>query len=87
MPGALVSNYVQQGKVQFTDPVPPEEARKHPGKILVYEVRTRVTDKKTSDASNDAQVVFYPVPAAIDSLAAYIGNGFISIGNTLVGAV
>jgi hypothetical protein len=72
VPGALVSNYVQQGKVQFTDPVPPEEARKHPGKTLVYEVRTRVTDKKTSDASNDAQVVFYPVPTAIDSLVAEV---------------
>jgi hypothetical protein len=70
VPGALVSNYMQQGRVQFSDPVPPEEARKQPGKTLVYEVRTRVTDKKTSEASNNAQVVFYAVPAAIDSLAA-----------------
>src|SRR5271167_267071 len=29
VPGALVSNYLQGGRVQFTDPVPPEEARKH----------------------------------------------------------
>jgi hypothetical protein len=72
VPGALVSNYVQQGKVQFTDPVPPEEARNHPGKTLVYEVRTRVTEKKTSEASNDAQLVFYPVPTAIDSLVAEV---------------
>src|SRR5277367_5182611 len=46
VPGALVSNYLQLGKVQFTDPVPPDETRDHPGKTLVYEVRTRVTDKK-----------------------------------------
>src|SRR5271168_3958096 len=72
VPGALVSNYVQLGKVQFTDPVPPYEARKHPGKTLVYEVRTGVTDKKTSEASNNAQVVFYPVPSAIDSLVAEV---------------
>jgi hypothetical protein len=58
--------------VQFTDPVPPEEARKHPGRTLAYEVRTRVTDKKTSEASNEAQVVFHPVPAAIDSLVAEV---------------
>jgi hypothetical protein len=72
VPGALVANYTQQGKVQFTDPVPPEETRKHPGKTMVYEVRTRVTDKKTSEASNDAQVVFYAVPSAIDSLVAEV---------------
>jgi hypothetical protein len=79
VPGALVSNYVQQGKVQFTDPVPPEETRKHPGKTLVYEVRTRVTDKKTSEASNNAQVVFYAVPAAIDSLVAEVTAKGISL--------
>jgi hypothetical protein len=72
VPGSLVTNYVQQGKVQFTDPVAPDDARKRSGQTLVYQVRTRVSSKKTSDPSNDARVVFYAVPAAIDSLTAEV---------------
>ena len=79
VPGALVANYLQQGKVQFTDPIPPEETRKHPGQTLVYEVRTRVTERKTSEPSNDARVVFYAVPAAIDPLVAEVTAKGISL--------
>src|ERR1700687_1542289 len=59
VPGSLVANYLQQAKVQFTDPIAPDEARKLSGQTLMYEVRTRVTAKKTSEPSNDARVVFY----------------------------
>jgi hypothetical protein len=79
VPGSLVANYLQQGKVKFSDPVPPEETRKYPGQTLVYKVRTRVTDKKTSEPSNDAQVVFHAVPAAIDSLVAEVTAKGISL--------
>jgi hypothetical protein len=79
VPGSLVTNYLQQGKVLFTDPVAPDDARKRSGQTLVYEVRTRVTSKKTSDPSNDARVVFYAVPAAIDSLTAEVTAKGISL--------
>jgi len=79
VPGSLVANYLQQGRVKFTDPVPPGETRKYPGQTLVYKVRTRVTDKKTSEPSNDAQVVFHAVPAAIDSLVAEVTAKGISL--------
>jgi len=70
VPGSLVANYAQQGKVQFSDPIAPDEARKLSGQTLVYEVRTRVSSKKTSEPSNDARVVFYAVPPPLDSLKA-----------------
>ena len=79
VPGSLVANYIQQGKVLFTDPVAPDDARKRSGQTLVYEVRTRVSSKKTSDPSNDARVVFYAVPAAIDSLTAEVTAKGISL--------
>jgi hypothetical protein len=72
VPGTLVANYLQQGKVQFRDPIAPDDARKLSGQTLVYEVRTRATAKKTSDPSNDARVVFYAVPPPIDSLTAEV---------------
>jgi hypothetical protein len=72
VPGSLVGNYLQQGKVQFSDPVAPDDANRLSGQTLVYEVRTRVSIKKTSDPSNDARVVFHAVPTAIDSLTAEV---------------
>jgi hypothetical protein len=72
VPGSLVANYLQQGKVQFTDPIAPDNACKLSGRTLVYEVRTRVSMKKASEPSNDARVVFYEVPLAVESLKAEV---------------
>lgn len=70
VPGALLATYVQQGKTQFLDPIPQEEARTHPGEKVVYRVRTRVSDKKASANSNDVTVNLYPVAERIDSFEA-----------------
>src|SRR5215470_19953933 len=46
IPGALSADYAVKGKMQFTDPISPEELRLHPGLPLVYRVRTRASKKK-----------------------------------------
>ena len=79
VPGALVANYLQQGKVQFSDPIAADDASKLSGQTLVYEVRTGVSTKKTSDPSNHARVVFHAVPPAINSLTAEVTAKGISL--------
>jgi len=72
VPGALLAGYIQQSKVQFLDPIPPEETQAHPGETVVYRVRMRVTDKKVSQNSNDAVLTLFPVPEKIESLEALV---------------
>jgi hypothetical protein len=70
VPGSLIGNYTQQGEVEFHDPVPPGEIKEHAGETVVYRVRTRVSDKKTSADSKDVSLRLYAVPARIESLDA-----------------
>lgn len=70
VPASLVSKYVQQGKVQFLDPVSPAEVRAHPGETVVYRVRMRVNDKRVSANSNDVALNLYGVPERVESLEA-----------------
>src|SRR5271165_413069 len=56
IPGSLLSGFVQQGKVQFPDPVLPEEIRAHPGETVLYRVRTRVSERKTSADSREVSL-------------------------------
>ncbi len=68
VPGSLLGTYLEQGKVQFLDPILPEETRTHPGETVLYRVRTRVSRKKASADSNGASLDLYPVPERIDAL-------------------
>lgn len=70
VPGAMMASYTQRGSVHFLDPVPPELIQAHPGTIVVYRVRARVTDKKVSADSNDGLVKLFVVAAAVTDLRA-----------------
>jgi hypothetical protein len=72
VPGSLVNSYVQQGKLQFLDPLSPEKVRAHPGETVVYRVRMRVTEKKISPSSNNVVLRIYPVPEKIEKLDARV---------------
>jgi hypothetical protein len=72
IPGALADVYTTQGKIQFTDPLPPEDVRAHPGATYVYRVRTRASKKKDSADSNTVSVPVYPVAERIASLDAQV---------------
>ena len=79
VPGSLLASYMQRGKVEFHDPIPAEENSKRAGEALVYRVRTRVSDKKSSADSNDVPLRLYAVPAPIASLDARATEGGIQL--------
>ena len=68
IPGALANSYAAQGKIQFTDPLPPEDLRAKPGAVYAYRIRTRASKKKDSTDSNTVTAKVYPVPDRIASL-------------------
>jgi hypothetical protein len=70
VPGAMIASYTEKGKVRFLDPVAPEEIRAHPGATVVYRVRARISDKKTSADSNDASLKLFVVAAPIEDFRA-----------------
>ena len=83
IPGSLVAKYQQRGKTVFVDPVPPEDVRNDKGKIVVYRVRARVSNKRSSPNSNDVTVSLYPVPERIVSLDARLTENGIDLRWTL----
>jgi hypothetical protein len=72
VPGALVSRYTQSGRVQFVDPVPPNDPLRKSGQAFIYRVRTLISSKHPSVVSKDASVMLYPVPEPIPSLDATV---------------
>ena len=70
VPGLLIGNYVQQGQVEFRDPISADEIKEHAGETVVYRVRTRVSDKKTSADSKEVSLRLFAVPARIALLDA-----------------
>ena len=72
IPGAMLQNYIEKGKAHFLDPIAPEEIRTHEAATVIYRVRARVTDKKTSANSNDASLKLYAVAEPIDTLSAQV---------------
>jgi hypothetical protein len=79
VPGSLIGNYVQQGKVEFHDPVSAVQIKEHAGELVVYRVRTRVSGKKTSADSKDVSLRLYAVPARIASLDVRVTEGGIQL--------
>jgi len=79
IPGALADAYASQGKIQFTDPVAPDDVRANPGATYAYRVRTRASKKKDSADSNLVAVKLYPVAEKIPSLAARVTQNAIEL--------
>ena len=72
IPGSLVSKYLFAERVQIVDPISPEESRAHPGAVLAYRTRTRVSKKRASADSNATTVRVFPVPQRPGSLQAKV---------------
>jgi hypothetical protein len=70
IPGSLVGNYRTEDRVQFVDPVAPDDTRAHPGVPFAYRVQTRASAKRASAPSNTVIVRVFPVPERIASLQA-----------------
>ena len=72
IPGALAEKYFVGDKVQFTDPLTAEETKAQEGKIAIYVVRTRMSQKRASANSNIISLRLFPVPARVASLEARV---------------
>jgi hypothetical protein len=79
IPGSLVENYVAEGHVRFIDPIDPAETRAHPGRPLIYVVRTRASKKKASGDSNAVSVRMFPVPEAMAHVEARVTEAAIEL--------
>jgi hypothetical protein len=79
IPGALSKDYAVGGKMQFTDPLAPEELRAHSGLTLVYRVRTRASKKKNSPDSNTVTVKLYPVADRIQAVEVNVTQNAIEL--------
>jgi len=72
IPGALAEKYFIGDKVQFTDPLTPEETKSQEGKTAIYTVRTRLSQKRASANSNIISLRLFPVPARVASVDARV---------------
>lgn len=68
VPGSLAEKYITEGKFQFLDPISPDIAKAHPGSILIYSVRTRLSPKRASANSNIVSLRAFSVPERISSI-------------------
>src|SRR5713226_3862402 len=65
IPGALVTDFVLQKRVEYIDVISPRDPETSAGATLVYRVRTRVSRKRGSADSNTVFVQVAPVPQRI----------------------
>jgi hypothetical protein len=79
VPGSLVNEYVQKGKVEFADAVSPQELKTHAGDTVLYQVRTYVSPKKISPSSPSVSLRLYPVPAPVSSVEAELSENAIDL--------
>jgi len=79
VPGSLLGSYMQDGKVHFVEPVPPEETRAHPGETVLYCVRTRVSERKASANSNNVSLQLFAVPQPIDAVETRVTENSIQL--------
>jgi hypothetical protein len=59
-------------RVRFEDPVRAEELQARAGQQWVYMVRTRASERRSSEASNVVAVRVLPVPAAVSGVTATV---------------
>jgi len=78
IPSALVETYLLDPdptapkRVRFEDPVRPEDLQAHGGDQWVYAVRTRVSERRNSAASNVVSLRVLPVPASVGRVQASV---------------
>ena len=82
IPGALTESYSSQGKIQFTDPLPPDDLRASPVATYAYRVRTRASKKKASADSNTVLAKVFSVPDKIAAIEVRITQAAIELSWT-----
>ncbi len=79
IPDSLTGKYLVADKIEFTDPLAPEEISKHPGSVFVYAIRTRLSQKRASANSNVVSLRLFRVPDRVASLEARVTESAIEL--------
>src|SRR6266478_1706138 len=79
IPGALVTDFVTQKRVEYMDILSPRDAETSAGAILVYRVRTRASRKRASADSNTVFVQVAPVPQKIPAVESRVTESAIEL--------
>ena len=76
VPGPVLDTYMSGDRVEFQDPIPPEEIARRSAQRLFYIVRGRASKRAVAEDSNAVSFVVHPAPSAIqDVRAAVIESG------------
>ena len=78
-PDSLPKNTIVNDKFQFIDPIAPEETRAHPGGVVAYAIRTRLSSKRASANSNIVFVRVFSVPQQIDAIETRVTESAIEL--------
>jgi len=70
--GPLLDSYRIGERIEFQDPIPPEEIGHHAGERIFYIVRGRISKRAASQDSNVAWFVVHPAPAPIEDVRATV---------------
>jgi len=72
LPGPVLDTYRTGERIEFLDPIKPEEIAKHAGERVFYIVRGRASKRAASEDSNVASFVVRPAPAPIADVRATV---------------
>ena len=72
VPGPVLDTYMSGDRVEFQDPIPPQEIARRSGQRLFYIVRGRASKRAASEDSNAVSFVVRPAPAPIQDLRATV---------------
>ena len=79
IPGALVTEFVAQKRVEYMDVISPQDPETTAGATLVYRVRTRASRKRASADSNTVFVQVAPVPHKIPAVESRVTESAIEL--------
>jgi hypothetical protein len=82
VPAAILATYVQEGKVSYPEPVALDDLQTPTGKTLVYRVRTRVSERKASENSNEVSLDLRPVAKRIEDVTTKVTEKSIELSWT-----
>jgi hypothetical protein len=82
LPSAVLDTYIVEDRVEFLDPLQPDDVTQHAGQRLIYLVRSRVSKRQASPSSNLAGVLLYPAPERIHDLRGTVQEVGVSLAWT-----
>jgi hypothetical protein len=82
IPSAMTERYTEKGRVHYSDALSPEDFGQHPDSMVVYTVRTRVSEKKESAGSNAASVRIHAPLEPIADLHAELSRSAVALSWT-----